>query len=483
MGLLGPMFGTTFSAVVGLGLGLLGCGWGSWSQTDLHIAEAYNQIPPMGFSKRPEDAQKNQDYYNAMRNQVVIDDHKRRYSTPAKATEVFEDWRSCAECKKVTKAVLRRSPATWCLFLQQYIYPPEVRPEVLDVPHTGEWFTARRLESTDNLEVVKYRAKNDGDGVQSTIHLWENITCANDATYERLCTDKPGYPLHDACTWPTSYSDEEFEKPERCDTWKNREAALNHFLLTAEAKCLRSDYETHLAYDYEPRGKTWEEWFEWCADGHRVRAIDAWHVCKLRYQSELDYHRADCDRGHAVCSKSPYTWGLDTAALVFGMFGVVGFFLAGLVHNEKVRTLVHWTAWFFNLQSLVFYIACLTTYAVFVYKLNRPRMEYEFMMSETNYLYKNGTYATKGWYTDQLRKQMVWVPEAKIGEDYVLDNYLHHRYEYDWSPYYFSRGYMVTVCAAFWVALSMIMSSVMLCCYTNKPPQYSATMKTAPPDV
>ena len=58
---MGPMFGTTFSAVVGLGLGLLGCGWGSWSQTDLHIAEAYNQIPPMGFSKRPEDAQANQD--------------------------------------------------------------------------------------------------------------------------------------------------------------------------------------------------------------------------------------------------------------------------------------------------------------------------------------------------------------------------------------------------------------------------------------
>ena len=54
MGLLGPMFGTTFSAVVGLGLGLLGCGWGSWSQTDLHIVEAYNQIPPITSARRAE---------------------------------------------------------------------------------------------------------------------------------------------------------------------------------------------------------------------------------------------------------------------------------------------------------------------------------------------------------------------------------------------------------------------------------------------
>ena len=83
----------------------------------------------------------------------------------------------------------------------------------------------------------------------------------------------------------------------------------------------------------------------------------------MRYESEVRYHKMDCERGRAVCSKSPYTWGLDTAALVFTMFAFLTYCAVAFIKNRRIFRLAHMMAAAWNLLACVFFIACLCTHA------------------------------------------------------------------------------------------------------------------------
>ena len=96
------------------------------------------------------------------------------------------------------------------------------------------------------------------------------------------------------------------------------------------------------------------------------------------------------------------------------MFAFLTYIVSAVVKAKRVFRITHWLAWFFNLIALVFFISCLCVYANFIKKLNRPRLEFEYQMSETNFAFKNGTYAARGFYDWQFSHPMPWHPALAI---------------------------------------------------------------------